>query len=34
VGKGSYYESPGGAYQLDQAWHLGWLVVSALIIAL
>ncbi|MCC5582211.1 DUF3307 domain-containing protein, partial [Microtetraspora sp. AC03309] len=22
VGKGSYYESPGGAYQLDQAWHL------------
>jgi hypothetical protein len=35
IGKGGYYDLPGGAgaYQLDQAWHLGWLLVSALIIA-
>ncbi|MFD3407006.1 DUF3307 domain-containing protein [Kribbella sp. NPDC058693] len=34
LGKGEYYEAPGGAYQLDQSWHLGWLVVAALATAL
>lgn len=34
LGKRSYWdEVPGGAYQLDQAWHHGWLWISALIIA-
>jgi hypothetical protein len=34
VGKGSYWDDvPGGAYQLDQAWHYGWLAVCAFIIA-
>lgn len=34
LGKGSYWDDvPGGAYQLDQAWHYGWLFLSALIIA-
>jgi hypothetical protein len=34
LGKAEYYEAPGGAYQLDQSWHLGWLVVVALVTAL
>ncbi|MFF4777593.1 transcriptional regulator [Microtetraspora fusca] len=34
IGKKSYWdEVPGGAYQLDQAWHYGWLLASALIIS-
>ncbi|WP_189241302.1 transcriptional regulator, partial [Actinomadura livida] len=35
LGKRSYYDMPGGAgsYALDQAWHLGWRVISALIIS-
>jgi hypothetical protein len=34
IGKRSYWDDvPGGAYQLDQAWHYGWLFLSALIIA-
>ncbi|WP_427896733.1 transcriptional regulator (plasmid) [Kribbella sp. GL6] len=34
VGKEDYYASPGGAYQLDQSWHLGWLLVVAFATAL
>lgn len=34
LGKGSYWDDvPGGSYQLDQAWHYGWLFLSGLIIA-
>jgi hypothetical protein len=32
LGKGEYYEA-GGAYQLDQSWHLGWLLVTAFVTA-
>jgi hypothetical protein len=28
LGKAGYYER-GGAYQLDQSWHWGWLTVAA-----
>lgn len=31
TGKGEYWER-GGAYQLDQSWHIGWLFITALII--
>jgi len=33
MGKRSYWDAPGGAYQLDQSWHYGWLLLAALIIA-
>lgn len=29
-----YYGSPAGAYQLDQAWHYGWLAACAVITAI
>jgi hypothetical protein len=32
--KRDYYDAPGGSYQLDQAWHHGWLIISALFIAI
>lgn len=32
LGKAGYWDN-GGAYQLDQAWHLGWLFASAFLIA-
>ena len=31
TGKGEYWDR-GGAYQLDQSWHIGWLFITALII--
>lgn len=31
TGKGGYWER-GGAYPLDQSWHIGWLFITALII--
>ncbi|MBB4920985.1 transcriptional regulator [Streptosporangium saharense] len=35
LGKAGYWdEVPGGAYQLDQAWHWGWLWLSAFVIAI
>ncbi|GGT08663.1 hypothetical protein GCM10010156_77030 [Planobispora rosea] len=35
LGKTEYWDQvPGGSYQLDQAWHIGWLWVSAFIIAM
>lgn len=33
LGKGDYWDHRGGAYPLDQAWHIGWLLISSLIIA-
>lgn len=33
LGKGGYYDH-GGAYELDQAFHRGWLFVAALLTAL
>lgn len=34
LGKGDYWDHvPGGSYQLDQAWHYGWLLISTFIIA-
>ncbi|WP_020393476.1 DUF3307 domain-containing protein [Kribbella catacumbae] len=33
IGKEDYYNSPGGAYQLDQAWHFGWLGVATYLTA-
>lgn len=33
TGKADYYHGRGGAYQLDQAFHWGWLVIAAVITA-
>lgn len=36
VGHGPFYEfgpGLGGAYALDQAWHIGWLFIAALVMA-
>jgi hypothetical protein len=33
VGKEDYYNAPGGAYQLDQSWHMGWLGIATYLTA-